>query len=183
MAEKALILIDIQKDYFPGGKWELHGIEQSSDNASRILERARQDGDLVVHVHHEFQIESPPFFEPGSDGAAFHPKVEPKEGEIKVLKHNVNAFRETNLKALLDENNITDVTIVGDMSHMCIDAAARAAADFGYSVTVVEDACSSKDLDFNGETIPATEVHKAYISALAFAYGNVVKTDEYLTTD
>ncbi|MEO0924168.1 MAG: isochorismatase family protein, partial [Pseudomonadota bacterium] len=50
----------------------------------------------------------------GWNAAPSDPEVEPKEGEIKVLKHNVNAFRETNLKALLDENNITDVTIVGD---------------------------------------------------------------------
>jgi len=182
MAKSALILIDIQNDYFPGGKWELHKIEDSAANAVRLLEQARGAKQMIVHVHHEFLIENPPFFEPGTEGAEFHASVLPKEGEHKVLKHHVNAFRETNLQSLLEENGVTDVTIAGDMSHMCIDAAARHAADLGLNVTVVEDACSSRDLDFNGDIVPAEQVHKAYMSALSFAYANVVTTADYLTS-
>lgn len=180
MTKSALILIDIQNDYFPGGKWELHQIEQSSKNAARLLDQARTAGQMVVHVHHEFQIDNPPFFAPGTPGAEIHPSVQPLTGEHKVLKHHVNAFRETNLQSLLEEHGVTEVTIAGDMSHMCIDAAARNAADLGLNVTVVEDACSSRDLEFNGDVISAENVHKAYMSALSFAYANVVTTDTYL---
>ncbi|WP_037317131.1 cysteine hydrolase family protein [Ruegeria halocynthiae] len=182
MAKSALILIDIQKDYFPGGKWELHQIEQTAANAARILGQARTADQMIVHVHHEFQIENPPFFEAGTPGAEFHPSVQPQEGEHKVLKHYVNAFRDTNLQSLLEQNGVTDVTIVGDMSHMCIDAAARNAADIGLNVTVVEDACSSRDLEFNGDVIAAEQVHKAYMSALSFAYAKVVTTTDYLAS-
>ncbi len=180
MTKSALILIDIQKDYFPGGKWELHRIEESAANAARLLEHARAAGQMVVHVHHEFQIENPPFFAPNTPGAEFHPSVTPKAGEHKVLKHYVNAFRETNLQALLEEHGVGAVTIAGDMSHMCIDAAARNAADLGLNVTVVEDACSSRDLEFNGDVIPAEQVHKSYMSALSFAYAKIVTTTDYL---
>ncbi len=180
MSKSALIVIDVQNDYFPGGKWELHNIEASAANAKHVLEHARSKNETIIHVHHEFQIDNPPFFAPGSHGAEIHPTMTPKDGELTVLKHHVNAFRETNLKELLDEHGITDVTIIGDMSHMCIDAAARAAADFGYNVTVVEDACSSRDLEFNGETIDADNIHKAYMSALSFAYANITKTEEFL---
>ncbi|MES0813126.1 cysteine hydrolase family protein [Roseibium sp. SCPC15] len=180
MSKSALVLIDIQNDYFPGGKWELHKIEDSAANARRLLDQARDKGELVVHVRHEFTGENAPFFEAGSPGADFHPSMQPAEGEPTVLKHHVNSFRETNLKQLLDDNGVTNVTIAGDMSHMCIDAAARAAADFGYAVTVVEDACSSRDLEFNGDTIPADSIHKAYMSALGFAYATVLTTDAYL---
>ncbi|MCV0427597.1 MAG: cysteine hydrolase [Roseibium sp.] len=180
MSKSALILIDIQNDYFPGGKWELHNIEASSANARRLLDQARHEGETVIHVRHEFSGENAPFFKAGSSGADIHPTVQPAEGEQCVLKHHVNAFRETNLKQLLDECGVSEVTIAGDMSHMCIDAAARAAADFGYAVTVIEDACSSRDLEFNGETISAENVHKAYMSALGFAYATVLTTDAYL---
>ncbi|WP_420587303.1 cysteine hydrolase family protein [Ruegeria sp.] len=180
MAKSALILIDIQNDYFPGGKWELHKIEDSARNAARLLEQARAAGQMIVHVHHEFKAENPPFFAPGTPGADIHTSVAPKDGEHKVLKHYANAFRETNLQALLADHDVSDVTIAGDMSHMCIDAAARNAADIGLNVTVVEDACSSRDLEFNGDVIPAEQVHKAYMSALSFAYATVVSTSDYL---
>ncbi|KIC12000.1 Isochorismatase [Leisingera sp. ANG-M1] len=180
MTKSALILIDIQNDYFPGGKWELHGIEASAANARRLLDQARAQGQFIVHMHHEFASDDAPFFAPGSEGAQIHASMQPADGEPTVLKHHVNSFRDTNLKRLLDENGITDVTIAGDMSHMCIDAAARAAADYGYAVTVVEDACSSRDLEFNGATIAAEDVHKAYMSALGFAYAAIVTTDAYL---
>ncbi len=180
MSQRALIVIDVQNDYFPGGKWTLHKIEESAANAARVLDKARNDEDVVIHVHHEFQMETPPFFEPGTIGAEIHSTMTPRDGEATVLKHQVNAFLGTDLKSILDDNQIKDVTIVGNMSHMCIDAVARAASDFGYNVTVVEDACSSRDLEFKGESIAAEDIHKAYMSALGFAYAGVVSTNDYL---
>src|SRR3546814_14756141 len=66
------------------------------------------------------------------------------------------------------------------MSHMCIDAATRAASDLGYRTTVVHDACATRDLEFDGQVVPAAQVHNAYMSALAFAYAKVTTADEYL---
>ena len=128
----------------------------------------------------EFLMDEPPFFAPNSEGAQIHSSVTPNEGEPTVLKHQVNAFKETNLKSVLDEKGVKQVTFVGAMSHMCIDAAARAASDFGYEVTVIEDACASRDLEFEGRTIGAEDVHSAYMSSLGFAYATVARTDEYL---
>lgn len=122
MSKRALIIIDIQNDYFPGGKWTLDGAEAAADNAARLLAAARERGDLVVHVRHEFESADAPFFVPGSAGAQFHPKVAPAAGEAVVLKHKVNSFRDTQLKALLDQHDIKALTIAGSMSHMCIDA-------------------------------------------------------------
>jgi nicotinamidase-related amidase len=83
-----------------------------------------------------------------------------------VLKHFVNSFRETELQSILDEQGIRDLVIVGSMSHMCIDGIARA-ADLGYGVTVIHDACACRDLEFNGVTVvPAAQVHAAFMSAL-----------------
>ncbi len=178
MSKQALILIDIQNDYFPGGKWTLDGADQAADNAARLLAAARQRGDLVVHVRHEFESADAPFFTPDSQGAAIHPKVAPQAGEPVVLKHKVNAFLGTDLKTTLDQHGVGALTIAGSMSHMCIDAATRAAADFGYDVTVVHDACATLPLHFDGKQVPAAHVHDSAMAALAFAYAKVVKTDE-----
>jgi nicotinamidase-related amidase len=180
MTKSALILIDIQNDYFPGGKWELHGIEKSAANARRLLDHARAAGQTIVHVRHE-SPEDATFFAVGSKGAEFHPTMQPAEGEAVVTKTEVNSFKGTNLKQILDDNAITAVTIAGDMSHMCIDAATRAASDYGYDVTLVEDACSSRDLEFNGDIVPAEQAHKVFMSALGFAYATITTTDDYLS--
>jgi nicotinamidase-related amidase len=63
---------------------------------------------------------------------------------------------------------------------MCIDATSRAAADFGYSPVIIHDACATRDVEFGETMVPAAQVHAAYMSALAFAYGKVVTTSELL---
>ncbi|WDY59743.1 cysteine hydrolase family protein [Pseudomonas sp. PSKL.D1] len=180
MSKHALIIIDIQNDYFPGGKWALEGADQAADNAARLLTAARARGDLVVHVRHEFESADAPFFTPGSAGAQIHAKVAPANNEPVVLKHNVNSFRDTPLKSTLDDHGITALTIVGSMSHMCIDAATRAAADFGYDVTVAHDACATLPLAFHSKQVTAADVHASTMAALAFAYAKVVATDDLL---
>ena len=180
MAKQALILIDIQNDYFPQGKWPLEGVEAAADKAAHVLQAFRQAGDAVIHVRHEFAGDDAPFFAPGSEGAHLHAKVMNQGDEPVVLKHFVNAFRQTNLRQLLEQRSITDLVVVGSMSHMCIDAVVRAAADLGYTVTVLHDACATRDQEFNGQVIHAAQVHGAYMASLAFGYAGVVSTDEFL---
>lgn len=180
MPKSALIVVDIQNDYFPGGKWPLVGVEAAADNAAKIIEATRAAGASVIHIRHEFTSEAAPFFTPNSEGAKLHPKVLNQPQEPVVLKHFVNSFRETELKPLLDEQAIEALVVVGAMSHMCIDGITRAAADMGYPVTVVHDACASRDLEFNGTTVPAAHVHAAFMAALGFAYATVISTEEYL---
>ena len=57
--------------------------------------------------------------------------------------------------------------VCGMMTHMCVDTTVRAAMDYGYEVTLVADACATKDIEINGEVIPAETVQKTYIASLA----------------
>ncbi|WP_065259523.1 cysteine hydrolase family protein [Pseudomonas bananamidigenes] len=180
MARQALIVVDIQNDYFPQGKWPLAGVDAAADNAARLIAAFREAGKPVIHIRHEFATADAAFFAPGSEGAKLHPKVLNRADEPVVLKHFVNAFRETELQSILDEKDIKELVVVGSMSHMCIDGVARAAADLGYTVTVIHDACATRDLEFNGLTVPAAQVHTAFMSSLAFAYASVVSADEFL---
>ncbi|MGR4976102.1 cysteine hydrolase family protein [Pseudomonas sp. LARHCG127] len=181
MSKQALIVVDIQNDYFPQGKWPLVGADAAADNAARLIEAFRQAGNSVVHIRHEFTSDDAPFFTPGSEGAQLHPKVLNRADEPVVLKHFVNSFRETELQALLEQHGVEQLVVVGSMSHMCVDGIVRAAADLGYGVTVIHDACATLDLEFNGVVVPAAHVHAAFMAALGFAYASVVSTEQFLS--
>lgn len=180
MAGKALIVVDMQNDYFPGGRFSLEGVEAAAANAARLIEASRARGDLVVHVRHEFAGDNPPFFAPGSEGAAIHESVRNRGDEPVILKNHINSFRDTPLKTILDGGNVTEVTIAGAMSHMCVDGITRAAVDYGYRATVVHDAVATRELSFNGVTVPARQVHAAFMAALDFGYASLISTDDYL---
>lgn len=180
MAKQALIVVDIQNDYFTHGKWPLVGADAAADNAARLIAAFREAGDSVIYIRHEFTSAEAPFFTPGSDGAKLHPTVVNRADEPVVLKHFVNSFRETELQSILDEQGIKELVVVGSMSHMCVDGVTRAAADLGYTVTVIHDACATRDLEFNGLIVPAAQVHAAFMSSLGFAYASVVSADEFL---
>ena len=176
MKNTALLLVDYQNDYFPEGKWELEGIDLAAANGAMLLERFRHKNLPVVHIRHEFESHDAPFFVAGSDGAKIHTSVAAQEGEPVILKHSANSFKDTDLKSLLDELEIQRVIVIGAMSHMCIDAATRAAADYGYEVIVAQDACATVEQTFNGVTVPAKQVHASFMSALGFAYAEVLDT-------
>lgn len=175
---QALLLVDLQNDYFPGGAFPLPAIAPCVANAAVVLAWARARGVRVIHVQHRELDPAVGFLLDGSPGAETHVEVAPTGGETVVVKRHPNAFRETSLVEALA--GIESVIVLGAMSNMCVDATARAAADLGYGVTVVEDACAASDLDFGGRTIPAGTVHGAFMAALASAYGRVVTTKELL---
>lgn len=180
-SKSALVVVNIQNDYFPGGDWTLSHVEDAAARAAQVIDRFRDRGDLVVHIRHEFKEENAPFFRPGSEGAQIHDSALNQGDESVVLKHYINSFRETELKAILDRHAISEVVIVGNMSHMCVDGMTRAAVDFGYNTTVLHDACATLDLEFNGVKVPAAQVHAAFMAALNFGYAPVISTAEYLS--
>lgn len=173
----ALILIDIQNDYFKGGLWPLHNMNVAATNAARLLTNARDTGRMVIHIRHE-GTETAPFFRPKTKGAQIHDAVAPLPDELVILKHRPNSFHETNLLAQLQIAGITHVQIVGAMAQMCIDATARAAKDFGFDVTVIADACAAKAVDWNDTAVPAPLVLASFMAALSGTYAHVVNTKE-----
>ncbi|PJR08819.1 cysteine hydrolase family protein [Sinorhizobium meliloti] len=173
MNKRAIIVVDLQKDYLVVGALPLVKIDEAVANAAKVITVARSAGDKVIHVRHENPANAQ-FFALGTDGAEIIPTVAPAKGELVITKGYPNAFRGTQLKHALDAEGIKDVVIIGAMTHMCIDATSRAAADLGYNTTIVEDACATRDVEFNGKTVSAAQVHAAYMSALALAYGKVV---------
>ncbi|WP_121634497.1 cysteine hydrolase family protein [Tropicibacter alexandrii] len=178
MTRRAILVIDLQNEYWPDGNLPLEGIDAAAVNASRVIAHGREAGDLIVNIRHE--MPGAPVFVPGSDGVEINATVTPAEGEPVITKNFPNAFRETGLKALLEEKGIEEVVAVGAMSHMCVDATVRAANDHGYKTVTIHDACATRELDFNGTAVPAAQVHATMMAALAFFYGEVIATDDFI---
>ena len=172
----ALLVIDIQKDYFPGGKYPLVEPLAAAKKAYLLLQCFREHDGHHVHIQHISLEPDATFFIKGDSGSDIHDSAAHFEGEPIVYKHEPNSFLNTNLLELLKGWEIERVVITGMMSHMCVDATARAASDFGFSVIVAEDACATRDLKFGDTLIPADHVHKAFMSALQ-SYGDVMKSD------
>lgn len=175
----ALLIIDIQKDYFPGGKYPLVEPLEAAKRAYSILQCFREHGGHHIHIQHISLKPDAAFFVRGSEGSDIHDAVVHFEGEPIVYKHYPNSFRETNLLEMLKAWGVERVVITGMMTHMCVDATARAADDFGFKVIIAEDACATRDLEHNGTTIPAEHVHKAFLAALK-SYGQVMKSEEVI---
>jgi nicotinamidase-related amidase len=97
-----------------------------------------------------------------------------------IQKHYPNSFRETALLDGLKNDGVESVVICGAMSHMCIDATTRAAADFGFGCTVVHDACATRNLDFGGKKILAQDVHASFMAALGSAYAKVLSCKDLI---
>jgi nicotinamidase-related amidase len=173
-----LILVDLQNDYFPGGKMELVGIKEATANAQMLLDEFRKAKLPVIHIRHISAYPGATFFLPETDGAKINHMVAPQEGEIVVVKNFPNSFLGTPLLDMLKEEKPDKLVICGAMSHMCIDATTRAAFDLGFSCIVAEDACATRDLIFKSKTIKAADVHASFMAALSAPYAKVISTAE-----
>lgn len=180
MTQTALILIDIQNDYFAGGRMPLQGIEAAAANAARLLTDARKRRMPIIHIRHIANSGEAAFFRPGTSGSEIHSTVWPDPGEIVIQKDRPNAFPGTRLATVLCDMEVTHLTLCGAMSQMCVDATARAAVDLGFDITVAEDACAAGQVRFNDICVPAGQVHAAIMAPLAASYGKVVTTEQLL---
>jgi nicotinamidase-related amidase len=180
MNDTALLIIDIQNDYFPGGKMELEGAEAAGRRAAEALAAFRAKGMPVFHVRHLSTRPGAGFFVPGTEGVEFHASARPAQGEPVVEKNFPNSFRGTDLKERLERAGIKQLVVAGMMTHMCVDASVRQAFDLGFRVTLLADACATRAQSFGGETVPAHQVHTAFLAALNGLYAKIAPTEEVL---
>ena len=175
---KALVVIDIQNEYFPGGALPLPDAEVAAGRAADAIEAARAAGIPVIHIRHE-EPSSDQFFVPGSRGAETNETVAPAEGEAVIVKHYPNSFLQTDLSERLQHSDATRVAFCGMMTSMCVDATVRAAADLGIEPVLIDDACAAPDLEHRGRQVPADAVHAAFCAALGDEIATVLDTTDF----
>ena len=167
-SKTALLIIDIQNFYFAGGSSELVNPVMASLNAQKLLDHFRETTQLVIHVKHG-----------DGKGAEIHANVAPLGDEKVIVKNEVNSFLKTDLLDYLQKNGVKNLVLCGMQTNMCLEAATRAASDYGFGCTVIKDACAAKNQTFDGKTVKAEDVHIAALATLK-AYAKVVSTGEFL---
>ena len=178
MPDTALLIIDIQNDYFPGGAMELEGADAAGPRPQPRSPVSARTAKPVIHVRHLSVRPGSTFFLPGTKGAEIHSWCTPNGGETVIEKNFPNSFRNTALKETLEKQAVKNLVVAGMMTHMCVDATVRHAADLGYKITLLGDACATRAQSYGGEKVPARQVHAAFLAALNGFYAKVVDTHE-----
>ncbi|MCX6245086.1 MAG: cysteine hydrolase family protein [Bacteroidetes bacterium] len=159
----ALILIDIQDFYFPGGRVPLVNPEAASEKAAALLKLFRSQGLEVIHVQH-------------GGGTPIHKNVTPLPGEKLITKRDANSFNGTDLQNYLTTMKIKRLVICGMQTQMCVEGTTRAAYDLGYKCIVVEDACATRNLMYGRRTVFAIDVQASTLATLDGYYATIVTT-------
>jgi nicotinamidase-related amidase len=168
-AKTALIIVDIQNFYFPGEGPGLVNAEEASLAAKEVLRKFRVEKQLIVHVRHQ-----------SKKGFEIHQNVVPLPGEKVITKEEVNSFYKTDLLEYLRVNGVSRLVIIGMQTHMCLEAAVRAAHDYGFECLVVQDACATKDMKFGDKTVKAEDIHTAVLATLTNGgYAKVLDLSEF----
>ena len=175
---EALLIIDIQNDYFPGGAMELVGSPAAGVQAGKLLQAFRQKARPVIHIQHISTRPGATFFLPDTPGVEIHGSVAPKAGETVFQKNFPNSFRETPLLEHLRKHQITQLVIGGMMTQMCVDSSTRAAADLGFQCVLAHDACATKALSFGGKAVPAESVQAAFLASLNGLFAKVQSVEQ-----
>jgi nicotinamidase-related amidase len=163
----ALLVIDIQNFYFPGGRSELVEPEAAAEKAAMAIREARSTGNPVIFVQHR-----------AAEGMEIHELVAPQPGEKIFIKTEVNSFLGTGLKEYIDSLSADTIVICGMQTQMCVEAAVRAAHDFGYSVILLHDACATRNLTFGDREVSAADVHASTLATLR-SYGTILSVAEW----
>lgn len=176
----ALIIIDIQNDYFPNGRMETEGSIEAGRRAGKALAHFREAGLPVFFIQHVSMRPNAGFLLPDTDGVEIHESVKPLPDEVVIRKHFPNSFRGTPLLERLKAEAIGRPVICGMMTHMCVDATVRAAFDYGFECIVLGDACATRSLTYQDKAVPAEHVHAAFLAALDAVYAKVETVDGFL---
>lgn len=177
--KKALLIIDVQNDYFSNGKCELYKSEEALNTIQKLLESFRKQNLPVFYIQHVSTTQAT-FFIPETDGVQIHKGIKPLDTETVIVKHYPNSFYETKLQDELMKNEITDLVVCGMMTHMCVDTTVRAAKDYGYKITLISDGCTTKDLEWNGDKLPASIVQSVYMTSLNQKFATVTTSENFL---
>jgi nicotinamidase-related amidase len=179
----ALIIIDIQNDYFPGGTMELASADDTAAKAANVLSYFRKEEMPVIHVQHLALQEGATFFLPNTEGAEIHKSMTPLKTEKVITKNFPNSFRDTELLDYLKENDISKLVICGMMTDVCVASTTRAAMDYGFENTIIIDAVTTKNREFNGKVLLAEQVTDSYLSglnALGGLYAKLESSEKYI---
>jgi nicotinamidase-related amidase len=177
MSTTAIVTIDIQMDYFPGGRFPLWRPGAALRKAALVLAAGRARGLPIFHVRHEGLDPKGRFLVAGTPGTELHPGLRaPADGsEPVIVKHRPDSFLGTDLEERLRAAGADRVVWMGMMSWMCVDTTVRAAKAKGFDNLLVEDACAAGWLLHGGLPVSPWSSHRAFMAALGTHHATLAK--------
>lgn len=166
MKNTALLVIDVQNDYFAEGKMALSQPEIALNHIQQLEQYFIQAQQPIIYIQHVQLDDTRGFFIQDTQGVNLHEGLNITADSIIIKKHFPNSFFQTDLKQQLDQLKVGKLMITGMMTHMCVDATTRAAHELGYETIVIADATATRDLVIDGHSIAAKTVQQALLAAL-----------------
>ncbi|MFS0871966.1 cysteine hydrolase family protein [Paenibacillus xylanilyticus] len=136
----ALLVIDVQVAMFDESDPVYQG-EQLLQNIQKVIAKAREAGHSVIYIQHSEGSGSP--LERGTPGWEIHPCIAPISGDLVIEKETPDSFHETDLHLKLQDNEVTELILVGMQTEVCVDTTCRRAFSLGYKANLVRDAHST----------------------------------------
>lgn len=177
--KQGLLVIDVQNDYFTGGKMTLAGADEALLKINALEAQFLAAKLPIIYIQHIKYEPNADFFEVGTEGADLHPQLKHDASSIIVEKQFPNSFQGTPLQHHLEQNGVEQLVICGMMTHMCIRATTPVAEKLGYAPIVITDATATRDLIVNGELMPAKKVQETMLAELS-AVASMMTTNEFL---
>ena len=145
MSAQALLVIDPQNDYFPNGSYPLWNTGIVLEKMKQAIIAAKQKSIPVILIRHEGN-ENSPFFKPGTEGAEVHKEITALAPDAPVIiKKFADSFEQTPLFGLLTELKISELLLCGMMTQNCITHTALSKMAEPYTISVIQDACTTID--------------------------------------
>lgn len=178
--KQALLVIDVQNDYFQGGKMELPHSNEALSQINELEKHFHSSQLPIIYIQHIKHQKPADFFEVDTWGAQLHPHLLLNEHAYILEKHYPNAFLQTDLLKVLQALSIRQLVITGMMTHMCIDSTVRASREFGFQSIVIADATATKALSIENTIVHASDVQTAFLAALS-SFAAIQTTKEFLS--
>ncbi|WP_298607801.1 isochorismatase family protein [uncultured Thiothrix sp.] len=143
---KALLVIDIQNDYFPDGAFPLWNAEGTLSKVEQAIQKAQAQQILVILVQHIADKTKglSPFFNEGTEGVAIHPRILAAAPKAPiVIKHFADSFVNTDLEATLQRLGVDELLVCGMMTQNCVTHTAISKEAEKYKTAIVQDCCTT----------------------------------------
>ena len=166
-SQRALLVIDLQNDYFATGKFPLWNTEEVLKNTLVAIEKAQQAGDLVVLIQHVADASRgiAPFFNEGTTGVEIHPQVLAAAPDAPVVvKSHADSFIDTSLAAVLASHNIEKLLVCGMMTQNCVAHTALSPDASGYDLQVLAEATSTVDVMIHNIALNAISTRRPLVT-------------------